>query len=76
MAKKEAKTDLWVHGLLTDAGVKLEPQGSSIFEINENDLLIKLSETDSVRIQDWFVNPSNKIENIIFNVDKFRSFIK
>lgn len=35
MAKKEAKTDLWVHGLLMDAGVKLEPQGSTIYEINE-----------------------------------------
>lgn len=35
MAKKEAKTDLWVHGLLQESNVKLEPQGSSIFEINE-----------------------------------------
>ena len=35
MAKKEAKTDLWVHGLLQDAGVQLEPQGSTIHEINE-----------------------------------------
>ncbi len=35
MAKKEAKTDLWVHGLLHDAGVQLEPQGSTIHEINE-----------------------------------------
>lgn len=34
MAKKEAKTDFWVHGLLRDAGVELEPQGSSIVEIN------------------------------------------
>ena len=35
MAKKEAKTDLWVHGLLQDADVQLEPQGSTIHEINE-----------------------------------------
>lgn len=35
MAKKEAKTDLWVHGLLQESNVKLEPQGSSILEINE-----------------------------------------
>lgn len=34
MAKKEAKTDLWVHGLLQEAGIYLEPQGSSIVEIN------------------------------------------
>lgn len=35
MAKKEAKTDLWVHGLLTEANIDLEPQGSSIKEIND-----------------------------------------
>ncbi|MGY6324539.1 N-6 DNA methylase [Proteus mirabilis] len=34
MAKKEAKTDLWVHGLLKEADIELEPQGSSILEIN------------------------------------------
>lgn len=34
MAKKEAKTDLWVYGLLTEVGIELEPQGSSIVEIN------------------------------------------
>lgn len=34
MAKKEAKTDFWVYGLLQEAGLKLEPQGSSIVEIN------------------------------------------
>jgi type I restriction enzyme M protein len=34
VAKKEAKTDLWVHGLLQEAGIDLEPQGSSIVEIN------------------------------------------
>ena len=35
MAKKEAKTDLWVYKLLTQADIELEPQGSSIKEINE-----------------------------------------
>lgn len=35
MAKKEAKTDLWVHSLLQDAGIKLEPQGSTILEIDK-----------------------------------------
>lgn len=34
MAKKEAKTDLWVHGLLQEAGIELDPQGSTILEIN------------------------------------------
>ncbi|MGP5470123.1 hypothetical protein ACTXNP_28070, partial [Pseudomonas helleri] len=34
MAKKEAKTDLWVHGLLKEAGIELEPQGSTVLEIN------------------------------------------
>lgn len=34
MAKKEAKTDFWVHGLLLEAGIELEPQGSSIVEID------------------------------------------
>lgn len=35
MAKKEAKTDLWVYDLLKEAGIELEPQGCSIKEINE-----------------------------------------
>lgn len=35
MAKKEARTDLWVYNLLKEAGIELEPQGSSIKEINE-----------------------------------------
>lgn len=34
MAKKEAKTDLWVYNLLKEANVNLEPQGSSIKEID------------------------------------------
>ncbi|GAB6168569.1 N-6 DNA methylase [Clostridium carnis] len=35
MAKKEVKTDLWVRDLLKEAGIDLEPQGSSIKELNE-----------------------------------------
>ena len=35
MAKKEAKTDLWVYDLLKEANIELEPQGSSIKEIDE-----------------------------------------
>lgn len=35
MAKKEVKTDLWVYELLKDAKINLEPQGSSIKEIND-----------------------------------------
>lgn len=35
MAKKEVKTDLWVYTLLKEAEIELEPQGSSIKEIND-----------------------------------------
>lgn len=35
MAKQEAKTDLWVYSILKEANINLEPQGSSIIEINE-----------------------------------------
>lgn len=35
MAKKEAKTDLWVYELLKEANIELEPQGSTIKEIND-----------------------------------------
>lgn len=35
MAKKEVKTDLWVYNLLKEANIELDPQGSSIKEINE-----------------------------------------
>jgi len=34
MAKKEVKTDLWVYDLLKQAGIDLDPQGSSIKEID------------------------------------------
>ena len=35
MAKKEIKTDFWVHGLLQEAGLNLTPQGCDIKEVNE-----------------------------------------
>ena len=35
MAKKEAKTDLWVYQLLKEANINLTPQGCDIKEINE-----------------------------------------
>jgi len=31
MAKKEAKTDLWVYDLLKEANIELEPQGSTVY---------------------------------------------
>lgn len=34
MAKKEVKTDLWVYNILKEAHLELEPQGSSIVEID------------------------------------------
>jgi len=34
MVKKEAITDLWVYSLLKEAGIELEPQGSSVVEIH------------------------------------------
>ena len=35
MPQKEAHTDLWVHDLLTAEGIHLDPQGSTIKEIDE-----------------------------------------
>lgn len=35
VTKKEVKTDLWVYTLLKEAEIELEPQGSSIKEIDE-----------------------------------------
>lgn len=35
MSKKEAQTDLWVHGLLSEAGITLTPQGCDIAEIDK-----------------------------------------
>jgi len=34
MAKKEVKTDLWVYNMLKEANIILDPQGSSILEID------------------------------------------
>ena len=35
MNKKEKATDLWVYDLLKEANISLDPQGSSIKEIDE-----------------------------------------
>jgi type I restriction-modification system DNA methylase subunit len=35
MAKKEIKTDFWVRDLLKEAGLELEPQGSSVKELDD-----------------------------------------
>lgn len=35
MAKKEAQTDLWVYDLLKEADIKLDYQGSDIYELNK-----------------------------------------
>lgn len=35
MAKKEAKTDLWVAKQLDECGIKYDPQGSTIKEIDD-----------------------------------------
>lgn len=35
MAKKEANTDLWVYDLLKQANIALDPQGSSVKEIDD-----------------------------------------
>jgi len=34
MAKKEVLTDIWVYNMLKEADIKLDPQGSSVIEIN------------------------------------------
>ena len=34
MRAKEKNTDIWVYELLKEAGLKLDPQGSTIKEIN------------------------------------------
>ena len=35
MGKKEVKTDLWVYGLLKEAGIELDPQGCAIKEVDQ-----------------------------------------
>ncbi len=35
MAKKEAKTDLWVTSQLNECGIQFTPQGSDVKEIHE-----------------------------------------
>lgn len=35
MLRNEAQTDLWVHTMLKEAGIELDPQGSGILELNK-----------------------------------------
>ena len=35
MAKKEVITDLWVYEMLKEASIELQPQGSTVKEIDE-----------------------------------------
>lgn len=48
MAKKEVATDLWVNDLLKEANIKLDPQGSTIKEID--DALKTASKSDTGNI--------------------------
>ncbi len=48
MAKKEVATDLWVNDLLKEANIKLDPQGSTIKEID--DALKTASKSDTGKV--------------------------
>ena len=57
MAKKEAKTDLWVYGLLKEASIELEPQGSTILEIDNALKTASKSGSGKVALEKWvFLN--------------------
>lgn len=53
MAKKEAKTDLWVYELLKKADIDLEPQGSTIKEIDEALKTASKSKTGNVGFPEY-----------------------
>ncbi len=53
MAKKEAKTDLWVYELLKKADIELEPQGSSILEIDNALKTASKSKTKNVGFPEY-----------------------
>ena len=53
MAKKEVKTDLWVYDLLKDAEIELDPQGSSIKEID--DALKTASKKETGHVKDFII---------------------
>ncbi len=63
MAKKEAKTDLWVYDLLKKADIELEPQGSTILEIDNALKTASKSKTKNVGFPEYvgvikdFINP-------------------
>ena len=50
MAKKEVNTDLWVHELLKEAGIRenFDAQGSNVKEIND---ALKLPQKKGLEIQ-------------------------
>lgn len=53
MAKKEAKTDLWVYELLKKAEISLEPQGSTVKEIDEALKTASKSKTGNVGFPEY-----------------------
>jgi len=53
MAKKEAKTDLWVYELLKKADIELEPQGSTILEIDNALKTASKSKTKNVGFPEY-----------------------
>ncbi len=53
MAKKEAKTDLWVYDLLKKADIDLEPQGSTILEIDNALKTASKSKTKNVGFPEY-----------------------
>ena len=53
MGKKEASTDLWVNELLNEANIKLDPQGSTINEINKALKTASKSDTGKVGFPEY-----------------------
>lgn len=53
MAKKEAKTDLWVYDLLKKADIELEPQGSTVLEIDNALKTASKSKTKNVGFPEY-----------------------
>ena len=51
MAKREVKTDLWVYDLLKQANIHLDPQGSSIKEIDTANTQEELNEKEQYWIK-------------------------
>ena len=53
MTKKEVATDLWVNDLLKEAKIKLDPQGSTIKEIDEALRTASKSDTGKVGFPEY-----------------------